>query len=556
MINEPSSVSARKFRPRTFSEIIGQAHISRALSHALESKRIAHGYLFSGTRGVGKTTTARILAKALNCVHGPTATPCLECGNCKDIAAGASMDVIEIDGASNNGVDNIRELRENAKFSPTSSRYKIYIIDEVHQISKSAFNALLKTLEEPPPHVVFIFATTELNKVPDTIVSRCQCFEYRAISHADIVTQLEMISTQNGIKASPAALDMLARRARGSMRDAQSLFDQSAAYGGGTVSEEDVKTILGLTDRSVLYGALDAAVRGDQAALFDIADKVAYAGNDPALFLEELSELLLSVVAVKMRPGRASTLQEEDREAIAGWTDKVTLDDAQRWFNVLTATMEETRRSRTPSISLTMGLLKLADKRGLMKIDDILSQIAVAEVKLETQTPPAPQGARSERPKEDWSFPLETNVEPAPGEISRAVSAGGDIQSQLMRAFKTARPMLIGMLEHAELHVKDSTYVLTVHDPFHREQLEDAATRRLLEEIAVKTAGRPLRQVVLFHDEKKKDEPAPVANAGQDGAIRRQLADSPIIQSALEIFNAEISNVRVKKDIKLGEEGV
>lgn len=556
MKNEASSVSARKFRPRTFSEIIGQAHISRALSHALESKRIAHGYLFSGTRGVGKTTTARILAKALNCVNGPTATPCLECGNCKDIAAGSSMDVIEIDGASNNGVDNIRELRENAKFSPTSSRYKIYIIDEVHQISKSAFNALLKTLEEPPPHVVFIFATTELNKVPDTIVSRCQCFEYRAISHADIVAQLEMICAQSGITAAPAALDMLARRARGSMRDAQSLFDQSAAYGGGTVSEEDVKTILGLTDRSVLYGAMDAAVRGDQAALFDIADKVAYAGSDPALFLEELSELLLSVVAVKMRPARVSALQEEDREAIARWTDKITIDDAQRWFNVLASTMEETRRSRTPSISLTMGLIKLADKRGLMRIDDILSQVAAAEVKAESQIPSAPPLApRNERPKEEWSFPLETNVEPAPGEISRAVSAGGDVDGQLMRAFKTARPMLIGMLEHAELHIKDSTYVLTVNDHFNREQLEDAATRRLLEEVALKTTGKPLRQVVLFHDEKKKAEQGPVANPEQEGAIRRQLADSPIIQSALEIFNAEISNVRVKKDIKLGEEG-
>jgi DNA polymerase-3 subunit gamma/tau len=555
LTNETSSVSASKFRPRTFGEIIGQAHISRALSHALESKRIAHGYLFSGTRGVGKTTTARILAKALNCVNGPTATPCLVCGNCKDIAAGTSMDVMEIDGASNNGVDNIRELRANVKFSPTSSRYKIYIIDEVHQISKAAFNALLKTLEEPPAHVVFIFATTELNKVPDTIVSRCQCFEYRAISHADIVKQLEMICAHDGIQAVPAALDMLARRARGSMRDAQSLFDQSAAYGGGAVTEDDVKTILGLTDRSVLYGAMDAGVSGDRAALFDIADKVAYAGNDPALFLEELSELLLAVVSVKVRPEKALSLPEEERAAVAGWADKITFDEAQRWFNTLASTMGETSKSRTPSISLTMGLLKLADKRGLMKIDDILAEVARAEAKLEAQTPASQAAPRNAAPKEEWSFPLETNVEPAPGDIARAVSAGGDIQSELMRSFKNARPMLIGLLEHAELQVKDTTYVITVHDLYYREQLEDAATRKTLEEIAGKVSGRQLRQVVVFHDEKKKDEPAEIALVEHEGAIRRQLADAPIIQSALEIFNGAISNVRVKRDIKIGEEG-
>lgn len=555
MINETSSVSASKFRPRTFFEIIGQAHISRALSHALESKRIAHGYLFSGTRGVGKTTTARILAKALNCVNGPTATPCLECGNCKDIAAGSSMDVMEIDGASNNGVDNIRELRENVKFSPTHSRYKIYIIDEVHQISKSAFNALLKTLEEPPAHVVFIFATTELNKVPDTIVSRCQCFEYRAISHADIVHQLEMISAHDGIKAAPAALDMLARRARGSMRDAQSLFDQSAAYGGGAVTEEDVKTILGLTDRSVLFGAMDAGARGDRAALFDIADKVAYAGGDPALFIEELSELLLAVVSVKIRPERASSLQQDERAAVAGWAETISFDEAQRWFNVLASTMDETRRSRTPAISLTMGLLKLADKRALANIDDILAEIAKTEAKLETEIPATPAAPRNNAPKEEWSFPLETNVEPAPGSIARAVSAGGDIQSEMMRSFKNARPMLMGLLEHAELQIKDTTYVITVNSLFDREQLEVAATRKSLEDIAATIAGRPLRQVVVFHDEKKKDEPATVVTVEQEGSIRRQLADSPIIQSALEIFKGEISNVRVKRDIKLGEEG-
>lgn len=553
MNKDSSSVSARKFRPRTFSEIIGQPHISRALGHALESGRIAHGYLFSGTRGVGKTTTARILAKALNCEKGPTAEPCLQCVNCNEIAAGVSMDVIEIDGASNNGVENIRELRENVKFSPTRSRFKIYIIDEVHQISKAAFNALLKTLEEPPAHVVFIFATTELNKVPDTIVSRCQCFEYRAISHADIVKQLEMIASHEGISATPGALDTLARRARGSMRDAQSLFDQTAAYGGGSVSEDDVKTILGLTDRSVLFAAMDSASRGDKGTLFDIADKVAYSGSDPALFLEELSDLLLSAVGVMIRPERAGALPQEEREAVSALAGKMTLDEAQRWFNVLSATMDETRRSRTPSIALTMGLLKLADRRALARIDDIMAEVMKAESKAgDENTASAPLSGRA---KEEWTFPLETNVEPAPGAIARAVSAGGDTMADLLRAFKNARPMLIGTFEHADLQIKDSTYVITVDNLLDQEHLSDAALRKTLEDIAAKITGRPLRQVVVFHGEKKKsDEPAGAVKE-RENSVKKQLAETPIIQDALEIFEGQISSVAARRDAKIGEEG-
>ncbi len=252
-MSEQYTVTARKFRPRTFSQIVGQPHIVRTLTNAIVKKRIGHAYLFSGTRGVGKTTTARILAKALNCANGPTPEPCLECENCKEIEAGSSMDVIEIDGASNTGIDNIRELRENAQFTPSKSTYKIYIIDEVHQISKAAFNALLKTLEEPPPHVKFIFATTELVKVPETILSRCQSFEYRSISVKDISDQLKMIAEHENINITAGAIELLSRRAAGSMRDAQSLFDQAAAYGGGSVTEEDIKLILGMVDKGRFF---------------------------------------------------------------------------------------------------------------------------------------------------------------------------------------------------------------------------------------------------------------------------------------------------------------
>ena len=299
MTEQNYTVTARKFRPQTFSEIVGQKHIVQTLTNALTKQRIGHAYLFSGTRGVGKTTSARILAKALNCEKGPTPTPCLECTNCIEITKGSAIDVIEIDGASNTGVDNIRELRENVRFSPTRSKYKIYIIDEVHQISKHAFNALLKTLEEPPDHVVFIFATTELSKVPDTILSRCQNFEYRSISQADIAAQLKMVAKKENIDVADSAIALLSRRAKGSMRDAQSLLDQTAAFGGGKVTSDDVKLILGMVDEAFVTSVMDAIVGQDNKTLFELAGEITQTGADPALFLEDLAQILRNVAGIK-----------------------------------------------------------------------------------------------------------------------------------------------------------------------------------------------------------------------------------------------------------------
>ena len=241
-------VLARKWRPRSFQELTGQEHVSKTLENAIKGSRIAHAYLFSGVRGVGKTTVARIMAKSLNCAEGPTATPCMKCQSCKEITDGFSIDVIEIDGASHTGVDSIRELQENAQYAPMRGRYKIYIIDEVHMLSTSAFNALLKILEEPPPHLVFIFATTEPHKIPNTIHSRCQHFQFRRISYKEIVERLRFILREEGIDAGEDALSVIARTSDGSMRDALSLLDQAIAYTGGNLTERDVSWILGQAD--------------------------------------------------------------------------------------------------------------------------------------------------------------------------------------------------------------------------------------------------------------------------------------------------------------------
>ncbi|MBI5814393.1 MAG: DNA polymerase III subunit gamma/tau [Nitrospinae bacterium] len=549
-MEEKYTVSARKFRPQSFHQIVGQQHIVRTLVYALDSGRIAHGYLFSGTRGVGKTTTARILAKSLNCEKGPTSNPCLECVNCKEIAAGTSLDVMEIDGASNTGVDNIRDLRENVKFSPIRSKYKIYIIDEVHQISKAAFNALLKTLEEPPPHVIFIFATTELNKVPDTILSRCQCFEYKSISLADIVKQLEMIAGAEEVSATPGAIELLARRARGSMRDAQSLFDQAAAYGGGSVSEDDVKLILGLVDKSTLGGIMDAAVNKDKGALLEMVDSVVYSGADPALFVEELSELLRGVMAAKIRNAPAQG-DAGEAEKIAKWAAELDFDEIQRFFAVLVETLEQMKRSHMPSLNLTMGLLKLTEKRGLSKLSDIIDTVERAQVMVEGSQPAAPVRKAPPAPPRPSAPVVDSNLEPAPAEIERAISPDSMGNGDLLEAFKSARPVLIGILEHSTVSVTAGKFIITVPDLFAREKLEDPSTRKSLEDIALRITGRQMQQVVVLEAEKKKDVDTVNRHRERDAVLKKSLTELPIVQSALEIFNGDVVEVKVNKDTRI-----
>src|SRR5512136_1075662 len=263
-------VLARKWRPQLFEEVVGQRHITQTLQNAISQKRVAHAFLFTGARGVGKTSSARILAKALNCEKGPGTNPCNQCATCQEVTHGTSMDVIEIDGASNRGIDEIRELKENVRYTPAKSRYKIYIIDEVHMLTTEAFNALLKTLEEPPPHVIFVFATTEPHKIPLTILSRCQRYDFKRIPLASILEQLRTIATQEGMEISDQSLHLIAREAEGSMRDAQSLLDQVLSYAGQKVSDKEVIEVLGVIDRKILHDSIAALADGDQARLLQI----------------------------------------------------------------------------------------------------------------------------------------------------------------------------------------------------------------------------------------------------------------------------------------------
>jgi len=294
-------VLARKWRPQTFGDVVGQQHITRALQNAIESQRIGHAYLFIGSRGIGKTTTARILAKALNCLSSdvPTPNPCGECENCKSIAAGHNIDVLEIDGASNNSVEDVRQIRDNVRLVPSNSRYKIYVIDEVHQLSSSAFNALLKTLEEPPEHAVFILATTEAHKVPATIISRCQRYDFRRVGHEDISALLRQILKEEQVTCSDEALLAIARAADGSVRDAESILEQLISYCGKEITFEDVFEVVGLVDWTILNHLCDALLEQDIARQLGIVEDIVVSGKDLSQFVQDIIQYFRNLLVCK-----------------------------------------------------------------------------------------------------------------------------------------------------------------------------------------------------------------------------------------------------------------
>jgi DNA polymerase-3 subunit gamma/tau len=295
-------VFARKYRPQTFDDLVGQPHVSRTLKNAVAQNRLAHAYLFVGPRGIGKTSTARILAKSLNCIQGPTVTPCGVCDNCREIAAGNSLDVIEIDGASNNSVEDVRQLRDNVRYAPAKGRYKIYLIDEVHMLSSAAFNALLKTLEEPPPHVKFIFATTEPQKVLPTILSRCQRFDLHRIPANLIAQHLQFIAGKEKISLEPAAAHAIARGAEGGLRDAESMLDQLVAFCGEKIGESDVLNVFGFTSEQTVVDLTGRILRGETPAAIDLLHQQSESGKDMMRLLSDLIAYLRDLIVFKAKP--------------------------------------------------------------------------------------------------------------------------------------------------------------------------------------------------------------------------------------------------------------
>jgi len=371
---EGYTVLARRYRPQTFSDIIGQEPVARALVNALRSNRVAHAYLFTGARGVGKTSTARILAKALNCENGPTATPCGECDICQNIAAGEDVDVLEIDGASNRRIDEIRDIRSNVQYRPSRARYKIYIIDEVHMLTKEAFNALLKTLEEPPPHVKFIFATTEVEKVPLTILSRCQRFDFAGIPVPRIVEHLRSIVQREGVQADEEALERIARRAGGSMRDAQSLLDQLLAFGGERLTVDQVHTLLGTGSEERILALAEAVLAHDVKKALDLLEEAVVAGWQLGELLDQMISYWRDLMVVHCAgiEGRDLSVPSRCRDTLLQQAKTLNLDAILAGLDILSATKGQLKNSNHGRTLVEMALVRLGRLENLVALPQLI----------------------------------------------------------------------------------------------------------------------------------------------------------------------------------------
>src|SRR5437773_5138819 len=397
-------VIARKYRPQIFDEVVGQRLITDTLKNAIRSDRVAHGYIFSGGRGVGKTTTARILAKCLNCAQGPTVTPCGACPSCKEIAAGNSVDVLEIDAASNRGIDEIRELRETVRYLPARDRYKVFIIDEVHMLTTEAFNALLKTLEEPPPRSLFILATTEPHKLPTTIQSRCQHFAFRLLDYSEIYSQLERISAAEKIQADEKALAAIAEASEGSLRDALSILDQMIAACGDHLDDARVRQLLGVVPVSFMRGLVEAIHAGEGREVLERVGRLAAEGYELGHFCQEFTRFVRNLTVARSCGAESPLVQvpNDERQALAELAQLFSEEDLTRFFQVLLRTEAELRYALQPRFHLELGLMKLVHARRLASLEGLLGELraspgASAENR-KTQPEPPPVGSQAEKP--------------------------------------------------------------------------------------------------------------------------------------------------------------
>jgi DNA polymerase-3 subunit gamma/tau len=381
-------VYARKYRPVTFEEVIGQKPVVQTLQNAIKNDRVAQAYIFSGMRGVGKTSAARILAKALNCQQGPTPTPCNKCESCKAINEDRSVDVLEIDGASNRGIDEVRSLREGVKYKPIYSRYKVIIIDEVHMLTREAFNALLKTLEEPPGHTVFIFATTEFHKVPATIVSRCQHFEFKKISQKEVINHLVDITQKENIEISPYGLNLIADAADGSLRDAQSLLDQAVAFSGEVINDEDLRQILGTINREILFESSRIIFEEKQEQVFPLVERIVDSGCDLRFFHKELIKHFRNLLLVKSveQPQELVALTEEDLNQLKEEVKNASSEEILRYLTALQQSEQGLRFSSHPRIYLEALLVRLCQFKKIMPLKDIIQELE--DIRKEAKIPP------------------------------------------------------------------------------------------------------------------------------------------------------------------------
>ncbi|HUW29794.1 MAG TPA: DNA polymerase III subunit gamma/tau [Sulfuriferula sp.] len=552
-----TQVLARKWRPRVFADLKGQEHVVRALSNALTQNRLHHAYLFTGTRGVGKTTVARILAKCLNCETGITATPCGQCSACTQIDSGRFVDLLELDAASNTGIDNMREVLDNAQYAPTVGRFKVYIIDEVHMLSKAAFNSMLKTLEEPPEHVKFILATTDPQKIPVTVLSRCLQFNLKQMAPEMVREHLDKVLGLEGIASEPAALRLIARAASGSMRDALSLLDQAIAYGSGKVHEDTVRSMLGAIDQRYLFSLLNALAVGDGAALLDEADQMAARSIafDPAL--QELGTLLHKIALAQTVP---AALPDDlpERDAILDLAQRLDAETVQLYYQITILGRRDLALAPDEFAGFTMTLLRMlafmpatgAVRTAAPPTSSAASRAVCPAPALVAREPAAPKlvatlpvaVAAEINASEPVPEPAPVS-EPVPAAPLASITFDGDWATLVTSLKLGGQARMLAV--HSELEVCDGD-CLQLRVPVAHKHLADKSYQDKLREAVSAHFGRPMRlQVSLAEGEantpvRQQNE----ARAARQSEAEAAIASDPFVQDVVQQFDARVVEIK------------
>ncbi len=539
-------VLARKWRPQYFSELLGQEHVCQTLTNAIKHDRIAHAFLFCGPRGVGKTSAARILAKTLICPRGKSGKPCNNCAICEEISNGASIDVIEIDGASNNGVDSIRELREKAHYLPAQGIYKVYIIDEVHMLSQSAFNALLKILEEPPPHLKFIFATTESYKIPATIISRCQRFDFKKIPLKMLEEHLEKIASQEKIDIEKDALLKIAKEARGSFRDALSLLDQAISFAQNKVTLKHLHEILGSVDEEILFNILEKAFKKEAIPLLKHLAAICGQGHDVKQLSSELLDLLRSLLLLKLALqenkdaalDQIFDLTDHEISRLKELASLVSLEELELAYQFMFKGIQDMAYTRHPQFVLETTLIKILQLKPLIPIEILLERVEALQKSFKRPIPPA-------LPEQHPQVPLSPTK-------NAAIPSSNDLWNKLVEHIKVKRPALAAILEHGYFIACDQNKItigFSQNSVFHK-LLSEKDNILSFQKIVSDYLNMPMSLHIaeLNSDHLKKTYKNLVQeNEKEIHEIKKEALEHEWVQTTQKIFDADIIDVKVSK---------